>query len=72
MKFLSRFASSHESRVNALIMQSEFTDPDMQEVAAMVFVGDVYVLREQLRRQHADGWGRSHFSCYTTGCISLP
>ena len=67
-----QLTSSLVSRINALIMQSERAHPDMQEVAAMVYVGDVYALREQPRRQHADGWGRYHYSCDTTGCKPLP
>jgi hypothetical protein len=72
MKFLPRFTSSLVSRLYALIVQSELAHPGMHEVVAMVYVGDVYVLREQLSRQHADGWRRYHYSCATTGCKPLP
>jgi hypothetical protein len=72
MNSLFQLTSSLVSRINALIMQSERAHPGMQEVAAMVYVGDVYALREQPRRQHADGWGHYHYSCDTTGCKRLP
>ena len=72
MNTLFQLTSSLVYRINALIMQSERTHPDMQEVEAMVNVGDVYALREQPCRQHADGWGRYHYSCDTTGCKPLP
>jgi len=72
MKSLFQLTSSLVSRINTLIVQSERAHPGMQEVAAMVYVGDVYALREQPRRQHADGWGRYHYSCDTTGCKPLP
>lgn len=72
MKSLIQFTSSLVSRINALVAQAEHTHPGMQEVAAMVYVGDVYALREQSCRQHADGWGRYHYSCDTTGCKPLP
>ena len=64
--------SSLASRINTLSTQSERAHPGMHEVAAMVYVGDVYALREQLHRQNADGWGRYHYSCDTTGCKPLP
>jgi len=72
MKSPFQLTSSLASRINALITQSERAHPGMQEVAAMVYVGDVYALRERPRRQHTDGWGRYHYSCDTTGCKPLP
>ncbi len=72
MKFLFEMTASLVSRINALISQAESAHPEMQEVAAMVYVGDVYALREQPHRQHADGWGRYHYSCDATGCKPLP
>jgi len=72
MKSLFYLTSSLVSRINALIVQSECAHPGMQEAAAMVYVGDVYVLRVQPCRQHADGWGRYHYSCDTNGCKPLP
>jgi len=72
MNCLFHLTSSLVSRINALVVQSERAHPGMQEVAAMVYVGDVYALREQSCRQHADGWGRYHYSCDTDGCKPLP
>lgn len=72
MKSLFQLTTSLVSRINALVMQSERAHPGMQEVAAMVYVGDVYALRELTCRQHADGWGRFHYSCDSTGCKPLP
>ena len=72
MKSLFQLTSSLVSRINALITQSERAHPGMQEVAAMVYVGDVYAMREQPRRQRTDGWGQYHYSCDTTGCKRLP
>ncbi len=72
MKSLFRMTSTLAARINTLISQAESAHPGMQEAAAMVYVGDVYALREQPHRQHADGWGRYHYSCNTTGCKPLP
>lgn len=72
MKSLFELTASLVSRINALVAQSELAHPGMHEVAAMVYVGDVYALREQSCRRHADGWGRYHYSCDTTGCKPLP
>lgn len=72
MKFLFQLTASLASRINALISRSERAHPGMQEVAAMVYVGDVYALRELPHRRRADGWGRYHYSCDTTGCKPLP
>lgn len=72
MKSLFHLTSTLVSRINALVLQSQRTHPGMHEVAAMVYVGDVYVLREQACRRHTDGWGLYHYSCETTGCKPLP
>ena len=72
MKCLFKLTFSLAARINSLIANAECAHPGMQEVAAMVYVGDVYALREQPRRQHADGWGRYHYSCDSTGCKPLP
>ena len=72
MKFLFQLTSSLVPRINALVSRSERAHPGMREVAAMVYVGDVYALRELSHRRHADGWGRYHYSCDTTGCKPLP
>lgn len=47
----------------ALIEASETIcelDPGMCEAAAMVYVGDIYALREPLTAVN-DGWGRRHY-----------
>jgi hypothetical protein len=72
MNFLFQLTFSLAARINALVSRAESAHPGMQEVAAMVYVGDVYALREQSHRRHADGWGRYHYSCDTTGCKRLP
>ena len=72
MKLFSHLTSSLVSKINDLISRTESAHPGMPEVAAMVYVGDVYALREQQHRQRADGWGRYHYSCDTTGCKPLP
>lgn len=73
MKFLLRLTSSLVARINALMAQAEAEHPGMAETAAMVYVGDVYALREQRQRRHADGWGGRHYSCDSpTGCRRLP
>lgn len=64
--------SSLSRRINALIQLAETVHPDMEDVAAMVYVGDVYSLREQRRRRRADGWGRYRYTCDSSGCLRLP
>ncbi|HEX9628342.1 MAG TPA: hypothetical protein VGA00_15505 [Acidiferrobacterales bacterium] len=44
-------------RVNGLVSLAEDEHPGLEEVAAMVYVGDVYVLREQSAPGRSDGWG---------------
>lgn len=63
MRKLFQFASPLTAKVNALIQKEESTHPDMQEVAAMVYVGDVYVLREQMKPTKNDGWGKNCYNC---------
>lgn len=63
MKLLFRVASSLANKVNALIRKEESAHPGMQEVAAMVYVGDVYVLREQTKPTKYDGWGKNCYQC---------
>ena len=51
-------------RVNVLLAQAESErehDPDLGEDAAMIYMGDVYVLREQAVVVE-DGWGSRHYS----------
>ncbi len=61
MKSLLRRTSSLAARVSGLIREAETRDPGMQEAAAMVYVGDVYVLREQAIPSSVDGRGAHQF-----------
>lgn len=73
MKTLIQVLSSSLSRrINALIRRAEAVYPDMEDVAAMVYVGDVYALREQHQRRSADGWGRYRYTCDSGRCLRLP
>jgi hypothetical protein len=72
MKSLLRLTSSLVKRINALIARAEAANPAMPEVAAMVYVGDVYALRLQRHRRHADGWGSYRYSCDNDRCRRLP
>jgi len=58
-------------RYNELVARSERDFPGMPE-AAMVYVGDVYALRELDRRSAADGWGSRQYSCDSEACCQLP
>lgn len=56
---MSRFVnrrSSLAARVSGLVRQVEDAHPGMQEVAIMVYVGDVYVMREQLGLSQDGHW----------------
>lgn len=72
MKLLHKLTSSLASKINSLVAQAELANPGMHEVAAMIYVGDVYALREQSERLRSDGWGRYHYSCDSTSCKTLP
>ena len=51
-------------RVDVLLAQAECErelDPDLGEDAAMIYMGDVYVLREQAVIVE-DGWGLRHYT----------
>lgn len=72
MKLLVDLTASLIRKINALVNRSGQADPGMPEVAAMVYVGDVYVLREQRQRRHTDGWGAYRYSCESAGCRRLP
>lgn len=63
MKHPFRFASTLATKVKALINREESAHPGMSEVAAMVYVGDVYVLREQPQPAKNDGWGENCYHC---------
>lgn len=73
MNTLVALTASLVDKINALISHIEAEHPGMRDVAAMVYVGDVYALREQRHRRRADGWGRNHYSCDSArGCRRLP
>ena len=71
MKLLIDLSASLVRKINNLVAGSEAANPGMPE-AAMVYVGDVYVLRELRVRRHADGWGRRRYSCDSDRCRLLP
>lgn len=51
-------------RVDVLLAQAESErelDPELGEDAAMIYMGDIYVLREQAFDVE-DGWGSRHYS----------
>lgn len=73
MKRLVDLTMSMVRRINRLVSRAEAQHPGLREAAAMVYVGDVYALRELRRRRHADGWGDRHYSCDSvSGCRPLP
>lgn len=72
IRHLFQLTSSLVRRINSLIAQAEVDHPGMQETAAMVYVGDVYALRELRSRRPADGWGQLPYSCETRNCRRLP
>lgn len=72
MQLLIDLTASLVRKINALVAKSEAANPGMAEVAAMVYVGDVYALREQRQRRHADGWGPYRYSCDSNRCRRLP
>lgn len=72
MQLLIDLTASLIRKINALVAKTEAAYPGMSEVAAMVYVGDVYALREQRQRRHADGWGQYHYSCDSNRCRRLP
>ena len=63
MKCLLKLTSSLAARVGNLIREAELAHPGMQEVAAMVYVGDVYALRVQSVPAGNDGWGTHCYVC---------
>ena len=63
MKCLLNLTSSLAARVGNLIREEERAHPGLQEVAAMVYVGDVYALREQTVPAKNDGWGAQCYNC---------
>ena len=63
MKRLFNLTSKLAAKINTLIREEEKAHPDMPEVAAMVYVGDVYALREQSQLAKNDGWGTHCHTC---------
>jgi hypothetical protein len=63
MKCLLHLTSSLAARVGNLIREAELAHPGMQEVAGMVYVGDVYALRVQTAPARNDGWGTQCYVC---------
>ncbi|GMR19595.1 MAG: hypothetical protein BMS9Abin36_0190 [Gammaproteobacteria bacterium] len=60
MPLHSTVLSSMARKIQALREQAESMcqlDPEICEVATMVYMGDVYVLREFLPCRDSDGWG---------------
>ncbi len=55
-------SSSLAERVNGLIRQAESTHPEMHEAAAMVYVGDIYVMREQTVPSKDAGWAGQQYT----------
>lgn len=50
------------SRINKMVVAAEHAHPDMNDAAALVYVGDVYSLREQRLPSHSDGWKNRHYA----------
>lgn len=66
MKWDFKFVSSIAGTARALIEQAEALsnqDPQLQEVAGQVYVGDIYSLREDVCPAHDDGWGQRCYTC---------
>ena len=73
MKVLLELTASLVETINSLVSRIEAEHPGMRDVAAMVYVGDVYALREHLPRRRSDGWGHHHYTCDSPrGCRRLP
>lgn len=62
MNRLLNLSSSLAERVSGLIRQAESAHPGMQETAAMVYVGDVYVMRVQTVPSKDDGWAGHRYT----------
>lgn len=72
MKRIRGMVSFFSSSLNVLVSRAEAEHPELPEVASMVYVGDVYVLREQDHVRQADGWGKFRYSCEEENCLRLP
>lgn len=62
-----RLTASMAAKVRALIEQAEVasaTDPALCQVAGEVYVGDIYVLRDDVKAGgNDDGWGKRCYVC---------
>jgi len=66
MKQIHRFTVSVAAKVKTLIAQAEAAavrDPSMAEMAGLVYVGDIYSLREEIKTSKDDGWGKRSYVC---------
>ena len=72
MKAIFDWTSSLVRKMNGLIRKAEAENPGMPEVASMVYVGDVYALREQRERAKGDGWRDRRYTCDGKDCKPLP
>ena len=65
MKQIYKFISS-ASRIKALIDQAEAAavqDPSMADMAGLVYIGDIYSLREDIKTSKDNGWGERCYVC---------
>ena len=66
MRFIDQSDIFMSARAQVLVSQADMvceTDPEMCEVAAMVYVGDVYSLRDQNTSLDDNGWGGRCYVC---------
>ena len=66
MKYDEHIDYAMLARAQVLVSQAESlceADPGMCEAAAMVYVGDVYALRELNQSTQDDGWGSRSYAC---------
>ncbi len=66
MKQMYRFTSSVASKARRMIAQAESAavqDPSMAEVAGLVYVGDIYSLRDEIETSKDNGWGKRCYVC---------
>jgi hypothetical protein len=66
MKQTHRLNVSVASTVKTLIAEAEaaaMQDPSMAEAAGLVYVGDIYSLREEIKTGKDNGWGKRSYVC---------
>lgn len=66
MKMIDQADLFISAKAQVLVSQAEMvceSDPEMCEAAAMVYVGDVYSLREYGMDLEDDGWGDRCYTC---------